>query len=53
MPFEVENLPEAIRSVKKTLRQALPAYAAAFREVESAMRGKVAEIVKEREAATQ
>jgi hypothetical protein len=50
MPFEVENLPEAIRSVKKTLRQALPTYASVFREVESEMRRKVAEIVKEREA---
>jgi hypothetical protein len=50
MPFEVENLPEAIRSVKKTLRQALPSYAGVFREVESEMRRKVAEIVKEREA---
>jgi hypothetical protein len=50
MPFEVENLPEAIRGVKKTLRQALPAYAAAFQEVENAMRVKVAEIAKEREA---
>ncbi len=50
MPFEVENLPEAIRSIKKTLRQALPAYASVFREVESEMRRKVAEIVKEREA---
>jgi Protein of unknown function (DUF1479) len=50
MPFEVENLPEAIRSTKKTLRQALPSYASVFREVESEMRRKVAEIVKEREA---
>jgi len=32
------------------LRQALPAYAASFREVESAMRGKVVEIANERQA---
>jgi hypothetical protein len=50
MPFEVENLPEAIRSVKKSLRQALPAYAQVFQEVEAEMRRKVADIIKEREA---
>jgi Gig2-like len=50
MPFEVENLPEAIRSVKKTLRRELTAYADVFREVESEMNRKVAEIVRERQA---
>jgi hypothetical protein len=50
MPFQVENLPEAIRNIKKTLRQALPTYSDAFREVEREMRLKVAEIVDEREA---
>ncbi|MFZ0590735.1 MAG: YbiU family protein, partial [Bryobacteraceae bacterium] len=50
MPFQVENLPEATRDAKKKLRRELPAYATAFREVESEMRRKVAEIVKEREA---
>src|SRR5947199_1542378 len=50
MPFQVENLPEAIREAKKTLRRELPAYANVFKEVESEMRRKVAEIVKEREA---
>lgn len=50
MPFEVEDLPEAIRGVKKMLRQALPNYAEVFGAVESEMRRKVAEIVKEREA---
>ena len=50
MPFEVENLPEAIRQVKKDLRQALPNYADVFRDVESELRRKVAQIVKEREA---
>jgi hypothetical protein len=50
MPLEVENLPESIRTVKKLLRRELPSYAEAFREIESAIRGEVAQIVKEREA---
>jgi hypothetical protein len=50
MPFEIENLPEAIRKVKRDLRAALPNYAEVFREVESEMRRKVAQIVKERDA---
>jgi len=50
MPLEIEDLPQAIRSVKATLRQALPSYAQAFKEVEAEMRSKVAQIVKEREA---
>jgi hypothetical protein len=50
MPFEVENLPEAIRSVKSTLRRALPGYADAFRDVEDEIRRKVTEIVRERDA---
>ena len=50
MPFQVENLPEAIREVKKQLRRELPAYAKVFQEVEGEMRRKVAQIVKEREA---
>ncbi|MGH9638732.1 MAG: YbiU family protein, partial [Bryobacteraceae bacterium] len=50
MPFQVEDLPEAIRDVKRKLRRELPAYAAVFREVESETRRKVAQIVKEREA---
>ena len=50
VPFEIENLPEAIRQVKKDLRQVLPNYAEVFRDVEIEMRSKVAEIVKEREA---
>jgi hypothetical protein len=53
MPFQVENLPEAIREVKKKLRRELPAYANVFQEVESEMRRKVAQIVKEREAGEQ
>jgi len=50
MPFQVENLAEAIREVKKKLRRELPAYAKVFQEVEGEMRRKVAQIVKEREA---
>jgi hypothetical protein len=50
MSLEVENLTEAIRSVKADLRKSLPAYAEVFREVETEMRRKVAQIVKEREA---
>jgi len=50
MPFEIENLPEAIRQVKRHLRQALPNYAEVFRDVESEMRRKVAQIVQERES---
>ncbi len=50
MPLDVENLPEAIRAVKRSLRQALPNYADVFRDVESEMRRKVAQIVRERTA---
>jgi hypothetical protein len=50
MPFEIDNLPEAIWSAKKTLRQALPNYAEVFREVEAEMRQKIDTIVREREA---
>jgi len=50
MPFEVENLPEAIRQVKRDLRAALPNYREVFRDVDCEMRRKVAQIVKEREA---
>jgi hypothetical protein len=50
MPFQVENLPEAIRDIKKKLRRDLPAYTTVFQQVESEMRRKVAQIVKEREA---
>jgi len=50
MPFEVENLPEAIRTVKKNLRLALPNYAEVFHDLESEMRRKVTQIVKERNA---
>jgi hypothetical protein len=50
MPFQVENLPEAIRDIKNKLRRELPAYATVFQEVEAEMRRKVEAIVKEREA---
>ncbi len=50
MSLEVKNLPDAIRSVKASLRKELPAYAEAFHEVETEMRSKVSQIVKEREA---
>src|ERR1700678_3793048 len=50
MPLEIKNLPDAIRSVKVSLKKSLPAYAEVFREVETEMSNKVAQIVKEREA---
>jgi hypothetical protein len=50
MPFQVDNLPEAIRDAKRMLRRELPTYAKVFQEVESEMRRKVAQIVKERES---
>lgn len=49
MPLEVQNLPEAIRSVKKTLRGQLPNYAAVFRDIEREIVHKAVEISKERE----
>ena len=50
MSLVIENLPEAIRSSKASLRKALPNYSEVFHEVETEMRRKVAQIVKEREA---
>jgi Protein of unknown function (DUF1479) len=50
MAFEIDNLPEAIRSTKKALRKALPNHAEVFRQVEAEMRRRVDIIVKEREA---
>jgi hypothetical protein len=50
MPFQVVNLPEAIRDMKKKLRRELPSRASVFQEVESEICRKVAQIVKEREA---
>jgi hypothetical protein len=50
MAFEIDNLPEAIRSTKKALRKALPNHAEVFRQVDAEMRRRVDTIVKEREA---
>jgi Protein of unknown function (DUF1479) len=50
MAFVIDNLPEAIRSTKKALREALPNHAEIFRQVEAEMRRRVDAIVKEREA---
>jgi hypothetical protein len=50
MRFEIDNLAEAIRTTKKTLREALPNHAAIFRQVEAEMRHRVDVIVQEREA---
>jgi hypothetical protein len=50
MPLEIENIPEAVRTVKRHLRRALPNYGEAYRDVEAEMRRKVAQIVAEREA---
>jgi hypothetical protein len=49
MPFVIENLPEMIRSAKKSLRATLPNYAQVFREVEAEMRLQIAEVVKDRD----
>jgi len=48
MELRVENLSQAIREAKGQLRRKLPSYPTAFREVESEMRRRVAQIVKER-----
>ena len=50
MAFVIENLPEAIRSSKKALREALPGYAEIFQQVEAEIRQRVNSIVSEREA---
>jgi hypothetical protein len=50
MSLVIENLPEAIRTTKQQLRAALPEYKEVFREVEAEMRGRVEEIVSERES---
>jgi Protein of unknown function (DUF1479) len=49
MALEIVDLPNEVRSVKKALRETLPNYAEAFREVEAEMRRRVDVIVKERE----
>jgi hypothetical protein len=50
MALVIDNLPEAIRSAKKALREALPNHAEVFRQVEAEMRQRVNAIVKERES---
>ena len=50
MPFQVENLPEAIRELKRKLRRDLPGYSTVFQEVAGEIHAKVTQIVKEREA---
>jgi len=50
MSLVIENLPEAIRTTKQQLRAALPEYREVFGEVEAEMRGRVEEIVNERES---
>jgi hypothetical protein len=50
MLLEIENLTETTREVKAALRDALPAYAKVFREVEADIRRQVEAIVKDREA---
>src|SRR5277367_4554182 len=50
MEFQIDNLPLAIQSTRKLLREALPNYAAIFLEVEAEMRRRVDTIVRERES---
>src|SRR5277367_397171 len=50
MKFEIADLPKLVRETKKSLRAALPGYAAAFQKVESQMRARVDAIVEERES---
>ncbi|MGF6753149.1 DUF1479 domain-containing protein [Paraburkholderia sp. GAS42] len=49
MPLIIDNLPDAIRSTKRTLRAALPNYRQVFQEVEGAMKQQIDAIVSERE----
>lgn len=49
MPLVVDNLPEAIRETKRTLRAALPNYAEVFQEVEGAIRQQVDAIRRDRD----
>jgi hypothetical protein len=50
MSLVIENLPAAIRTTKQQLRAALPEYKEVFREVEAEMRGRVEEILSERQS---
>jgi len=48
MPLIIDNLPEAIRAIKRSLRSALPNYAQVFHEVEGAIRRQVDAIHRDR-----
>jgi hypothetical protein len=50
MSFQIEDLPEAIRAAKQSLRRQNQGYAQTFREVEAEIRREVAEIIDERES---
>jgi hypothetical protein len=50
MSFVVENLPEMIRQAKRELKAALPNYKKVFEELQTEMRRRVDEIVRERES---
>jgi hypothetical protein len=50
MAFVIDNLPEAIRSTKQALRDALPNNNEVVRQVEAEMRQRVNIIIKERES---
>jgi hypothetical protein len=50
MSLEIENLPEAIKQIKKSLRKDLPNYAQVFHDVEAEMRRRIDEVVRERDA---
>ena len=49
MPLVIDNLPEAIRATKRTLRAALPNYAQIFNEVEGAVRQQIDAIRRDRD----
>src|SRR3954470_17257152 len=48
MPLVIDNLPEAIRSTKRTLRAALPNYKQVFEQVEGAIRQQIDAIHRDR-----
>jgi hypothetical protein len=50
MPFQIDNLPEAIRDAKKELRRLNPDYKQTFREIEVEIKREVAEVVAQRES---
>jgi len=50
MPLQIDNIAEAIYTVKRDLRKALPNYADVFKDVQNEMRDKVASIVRDRDA---